>query len=142
MHDAHSVPWSSSWALWVLGVAAWTEGNAPQASSYARECLRLKQQLNDMVGMAMSIELLAWSAVNQDAEGAARLLGASHTLWREIGRPLFGFAPYVARHRASEEQVREVLGPKAFDAAFEDGNSLTHHQAISYALRESNDLLS
>lgn len=142
MYDSYSVPWSSSWALWVLGLAAWTEGNAQQAGSYARECLRLKQQINDLVGMAMAIELLAWSAVDQDAESAARLLGASHTLWREIGRPLFGFAPYVAQHRASEDQARKVLGPHAFDAAFEGGNSLTHHQAISYALGESRDRVS
>ncbi|WP_237710753.1 ATP-binding protein [Saccharopolyspora spinosa] len=139
MRDAYGVPWSGSWALWVLGLVAWTEGNAEQASSYARECLRLKQQLNDLVGMAISIELLAWSAVDQDAESAARLLGASHTLWREIGRPLFGFPPYVARHRASEEQARMVLGSRAFDVAFEDGNSLTCDQAISYALGESRD---
>ncbi|MEV0701048.1 NB-ARC domain-containing protein [Saccharopolyspora sp. NPDC050389] len=142
MRDQYSVPWSSSWALWVLGAAAWTEGDTRQASAYARECLRIKQQLNDLVGVVLSIELLAWSAVGQDAESAARLLGASHTLWREIGQPLFGFAPYVARHRASEEQARKALGPQAFDAAFEDGNNLTHHQAISYALRESNDRVS
>ena len=139
MHGPFGAPWSRSWALWVLGVAAWTEGDPQQASFYARECLRVKQHLNDLVGVALSLELLAWSSSDQNAERTARLLGAGHALWRQIGRPLFGFAPYVNRHQVSEQHARKILGPQAFDTAFQKGHDLTLYQAMSYALQESED---
>jgi non-specific serine/threonine protein kinase len=142
MPEASRVPWSRSWALWVLGAAAWSEGDARQAGTYARECLRIKQELNDLVGVALAIELLAWSVTGQGAERTARLLGASHTLWQEIGKPLFGFTPYVTRHQLSEEQARKTLGAQAFEAAFESGTKLSLHEATTYALQESEDPVS
>ncbi len=140
MRAPYSVPWSRSWAMWVLGVAAWTDGDTRQACSYARECLRIKQHLNDLVGVALSVELLAWAATEQDAGRTARLLGVSHTLWSEIGTPLFGFAPYLTRHHVSEEQARKALGPQAFEDAFEDGRKLTVPEATSYALHETEEV--
>ncbi|WP_249124040.1 ATP-binding protein [Saccharopolyspora erythraea] len=139
LRPPYKVPWSRSWALWVLGVAAWTDGDTRRAGSYARECLRIKQHLNDLVGVALSVELLAWAATEHDADRTARLLGASHTLWSEIGTPLFGFAPYVTRHHVSEEQARKTLGPRAFEDAFEDGRKLTVPEVTSYALQQSEE---
>jgi DNA-binding NarL/FixJ family response regulator len=69
-----------------------------------------------------------------DHPRSARLAGAAHRIWRELGRTGFGsrlFRKWVAE---ASEQTRGELGERAYQAAYQAGWNLTPDAAIAYAL--------
>jgi predicted ATPase/DNA-binding CsgD family transcriptional regulator len=64
---------------------------------------------------------------------AARLFGAAQAIRQRTG--VVRFQVYDAGYAASVEGVRNALGEKQFDAAWEDGAALSTDEAIAYAQR-------
>jgi non-specific serine/threonine protein kinase len=135
--EARGESWARSWVLWVLALARWRQGDLPQASTHARESLRLKRILDDQLGLPSCIGLLAGFAIaDGDATRAAFMFGASEKMWEPIGVPVFGWGTFRDWSEQWRARAREALGQQAFEAACERGRRLTAEEALAYALGE------
>ncbi|NUR29108.1 MAG: AAA family ATPase [Catenulispora sp.] len=130
--------WLLSYALWGHGFLELIHGNLAQAEKDLCEALRIKRRFNDTLGLALVLDVLAWTTVAKgNSERAAVLLGSASQLWRTIGAPLFGSKHMLAQREQFEEAAREAVGPAAFDAAFARGTGLTVEEAIALAVGET-----
>jgi non-specific serine/threonine protein kinase len=129
--------WALSSALYALARVEWRQGQLGLATAYAREGLRIKQTFNDIVGIVLLVEQLAWIAASSgEGKRAAVLLGAAHRIWPTVGLPLFRSRYHIAAHEECEAGARRALGDLTFEAAFRYGTGLTLTQTVAYALDE------
>ena len=130
--------WTLSYAQHAMAYAAWRLARLDDAARYARECLRIKEQFADQMGIAHVIELLAWITAPTDRpERAATLLGAARQAWQSFGLPLFGSPVFGDAQEACADRLRHELGTARFEAAFQTGIGLTPDRAVAYALGEA-----
>ncbi|MGE3744927.1 MAG: LuxR C-terminal-related transcriptional regulator [Sphingomonadaceae bacterium] len=105
--------WCRSYALWCEGVAQFMLANWEKAQAAACESIRLKQPLNDQLGILLVGELLAWiSTARGDAIRTAELIGALSSFWSGSGSAFMGF-PKIAEQRAKTEAVIRLNVPGA-----------------------------
>jgi len=129
--------WHRGYALWTYSFAMLRRGELERADELAREALRLKRQMDDPVGAIWCLYTLAWIAADEhDHVRAAVVLGAATTLQRTLRIPGLPGPDTVVRQEEYGERVRQELGPREFNRAFEDGARLDLAAAISYALGE------
>jgi non-specific serine/threonine protein kinase len=129
--------WTRSWALWVLAVARWRQGDVRQAGEHAKESLRLKRVLDDKLGLPCCIGLLgAFAIADGETSRAAFLFGMSEKMWEPIGEPIFGWGTFRDWSEQWKARARKVLGQQAFEAACERGRQLTAGAALADALGE------
>jgi non-specific serine/threonine protein kinase len=129
--------WLLSYAIWGLGFVALARGQLDQADVHLRDSLRIKRFFHDTLGLALALDVLAWTAAARgEGERAAVLLGGASQLWRTFGAQLFGSKHLMTRREQFEEQARQILGDHAFDAAFARGSDLTVDETLTYALQE------
>ncbi|HEX6342063.1 ATP-binding protein [Umezawaea sp.] len=129
--------WATAYATWVLSMCTFTRGDLGRSEELARECLRVKRTFNDLLGLVLAIEVLAWNAAERGAaERAATLLGAAHQIWQSVGYPLFGSCHFGAPHGACERAAIDVLGDRAFGRALRRGMAFGLGEAVAYALEE------
>jgi predicted ATPase/DNA-binding CsgD family transcriptional regulator len=135
---AHGESWIRADTLFAQGLAHWQAGERSSADALARQAIRLLQPLNDRWGIALCVELVAWSAAAASQfERAAQLLGILQSLWESIGGALLG-APFMAEaHQRCEKEVRAALPAKVFDQAFRRGAESTLEAALASVLQES-----
>jgi non-specific serine/threonine protein kinase len=135
---AHYVgKWSNSrWfpsASCTLGLAVWRLGEPQRAATLLGDGLRHAWEMGDREWMGVALNYLASIACEQQAyERAARLLGATATLWNELGT-----APWPTSRDDHEQSVctaRAALGEQGFAAAFEQGRAMTLDAAVQDAL--------
>ena len=132
--EEHGELWALSWAMWVCGLARWTQGEWRESAVALDASLRAKHALNDRLGMSACVELLAWAAVEEgDLYRTARLLGASHMLWASIGGRLFGSAALIGHRDAYEERTRRALGERVFEREYGIGERFATPEIIAYA---------
>ncbi|GDY31529.1 hypothetical protein GTS_31620 [Gandjariella thermophila] len=132
---------SRSYALWALGFARWSQGDADAAAGLIEDALRAKRSLGDPWGIGLCLETLAWTAAAQHRPvRAARLLGASAARWQSFGaaQPTLGLL--VANHRRCVAAIRHALGERTFDTSFDQGRRLSVQQAVEYALHDRVDV--
>ncbi|MCE7002128.1 LuxR C-terminal-related transcriptional regulator [Kibdelosporangium philippinense] len=136
--ERHGEQWARAYTLYGVTVAEWRLGKVARAIAYAKESMRIVHAFNDIFGMAMFVEQLAWvHGAAGEAERAAVLLGVAHRIWPLTGtKPLMGSPPFLAAREACEQQARRTLGDHAFQAAFDRGTTLELDQAVAYALDE------
>lgn len=124
-----------SWTWVYLGLAALLDGRLPEAEALVKDALIRKRALGDTLGIVLAVEVLAWAALaNHDAERAARLLAAAEAMSKPLGTHLAGHQRPLEWHAQYVQQAREVLGPRAFDAAARHGRQLTTDEVVDYAL--------
>ena len=129
--------WLLSYAIWGLGFVALARGQLEQADVHLRDSLRIKRFFHDTLGLALALDVLAWTtAARGEGERAAVLLGGASQLWRTFGAQLFGSKHLMTRREQFEEQARQILGDHGFDAAFARGSDLTVDETLTYALQE------
>ena len=132
LSEAASERWCAALARWVEALVQWRLGRGARARTYARDVLRLKEPFGDRMGMAMSVEVVAWAeAETGDATAAARLLGAVQTALDSIGAALFGHLQ--EDHDRCLARTRETLGDTAFRRAFDEGTVLRFDEAVALA---------
>jgi non-specific serine/threonine protein kinase len=130
--------WYSAWALWGLGAAAWRRGDFDRANGLLRQSLLFWEGLNERMGAALCVEVLAWIAASgRQHERAAILLGAATGLLQAISTTLDGYQHLVGHHQECKRQARRALGEAAFQAAYDRGLELPADDAIAYALQQS-----
>ncbi|MFF3644865.1 ATP-binding protein [Streptomyces sp. NPDC002564] len=134
--EDHGERWALAYALYVLGYAAWTRGEADAARELLTESLALDHRFHDLLGTVLSIELLAlFTATEGDPEEAAVLQGAASGIWGSVGLPLFGSVHFGGPHAVCEEQARRALGDERYEACVRTGAGLGLDAAVSRALR-------
>ena len=127
--------WCAAMARWTLALVAWHEGRTAAVRSSAQEVLRLKEPFGDRLGMAMCLEVLAWSSeAEQRHEEAARLLGAVGAALDSVGGGLF--RTLQEGHDACVARTRGALGEQGFDRLVADGAALRFEDAVALALGE------
>ncbi|MCE7007020.1 LuxR C-terminal-related transcriptional regulator [Kibdelosporangium philippinense] len=135
--DAHGEQWARAYAIYVLALVALSRGEYGQATVHGLECLRTVRVFNDLLGIALAIEVLAWIAVADGLpERAGILLGAAGRIWPSVGFPMFGSTFFGAPHQQCATATRQALGEHGFDAAVRRGRAYDREQAIAYALDE------
>jgi predicted ATPase/DNA-binding CsgD family transcriptional regulator len=137
--QAHGEQWTLSYVLYALALAEWSRAETRQASEHARASLRLKRQFDDLLGIALVVEVLAWAAAAEgESVRAARLLGASRELWPTTGSlPLFGFKRLTEASAEAVDKVLHDLGRQRFDATFAAGGKLGMAELVEFALGET-----
>jgi non-specific serine/threonine protein kinase len=133
--DQYGERWMRSYSDYVRALAELRRDAVTTATRYARDALRAKRALRDHVGVALSLDLLASAAARHDGVRAARLLGAAHQAWRNLGQSQLGSPDLVAARAAGERQARATIGDR-YEAIFAEGLRLDLEAAIAYALDE------
>ncbi|MFF9626098.1 ATP-binding protein [Streptomyces griseosporeus] len=134
--DDHGERWARAYALFVLGYAAWAEGDLPGARSLLSACLSDAHGFHDLLGSVLAVELLALVTASEgDAAEAAVLQGAASRIWPSVGLPLFGSAYYNAPHELCEATARGQLGDERYEECLRRGRLLGREAAVTRALR-------
>jgi non-specific serine/threonine protein kinase len=129
----HGDQWCAGLARWTQALVVWREGRTSRVRYYARQVLRLKEPFGDRLGMAMSMEVVAWAeAAAGRHERAAVLLGAVETALASIGGSLFRHL--LDDHDRCVAEVRAALGAAAYDDAARRGGALEFDEAVTLAL--------
>ncbi|WP_051871562.1 ATP-binding protein [Streptomyces sclerotialus] len=127
--------WARAWGDYTRALAALGLGRTEEAAAHARAALDGKRPFHDSLGIAMTIDLLASTAVASGcAERAARLLGIAERIWHTIGTPQMGSPELVAARSACEAQARRLIGDDAYRTAFRSGYATAPAAGIAYAL--------
>jgi len=135
--ERENADWSMSYALWVVGMYTWRNGDPRAATTMIRDGIRLKLPYGDGLGIAQCMEVLAWTTADQrQDERGAELLGAAQAVWRSIGTSLRGLGYMADFHDQCEARLRRGLGDEGFTRAYARGAELTPEAAAAYALDE------
>ncbi|WAM19020.1 protein kinase domain-containing protein [Rhodococcus sp. JS3073] len=122
---------------WAYGLAQWQEDKPSPATTALEQGLRLSRLADDPVGSARCMQALAWIAASGNrAERAAVLTGAADVLWQQMGVPAITFTKMQIYQDNCVHRAHNVLGDKAFELAFQHGNTLSFDAAVAYALGE------
>ncbi|MEU6843408.1 LuxR C-terminal-related transcriptional regulator [Streptomyces sp. NPDC046716] len=134
--------WARSWALWVKSVGLWLRGDKEGRDASvdcAREGIRCKAALHDVMGLAHFLEGLAWHAAGlRHFERVAVLQGAADALWRRAAKEARFAIPVLHElHDAAAREAREALGADGYHESFTEGGKLSPEAAVDAALRQS-----
>jgi serine/threonine-protein kinase PknK len=117
------------------GIAATMRGDWETGTSFLRQALGLKRDLDSPIGLAQVEEALAIAAsVGDDYERAAMLLGSARAIWDAIGAGVSAFSPLTDRRLEEEERARRVLGAHTFDLAYGRGQELPIADGVAFGL--------
>jgi non-specific serine/threonine protein kinase len=134
MSQVHGERWFRAHALWILGMARWQEGDNRRATALEQRCIRLKTEFDDLLGVCVAIEVLAWVAATERAERAAALFGGLTKIWQVTGLSRLSYLDDL--HDQSQTLARQALGDHAYEKAFRRGSELSPDEVVGYALEE------
>ncbi|MFE0471271.1 ATP-binding protein [Streptomyces sp. NPDC058947] len=135
--ERHGEQWVRSYLLRMLALAHTVRGDRARAEEHAREALRLKLAVHDVIGIALTLDLLASIAVGHgDHEHAAVLLGGADRVWADIDAGRWGAPALTSARRDSEQRAGRALGREAFERAHRRGAALALAELVGHALRE------
>ncbi len=132
--------WHRAYVLLALGIEVWRQGDVIRATSLERESLRYNQRLNDQVGVALNLQVLALAAASAGQPArAAGLFGALDALNRALGVSLTGYTHLSAYQDRCVRELAATLGEDAYARAFAEGAERGYDHAIAVALQEEPD---
>ncbi|MFF7866969.1 ATP-binding protein [Streptomyces qaidamensis] len=135
--ERHGEQWVRSYVLRMLALAHTVRGDWTRAQRHAREALRLKLAVHDVIGIALTLDLLASIAARSGApEDAALLLGGADRVWADIDTGRWGSHTLNSARRDSEERTVRDLGREAFERAHRRGGALGLRELAGHALQE------
>lgn len=135
LSEARGEVWTRAWGDGIRSSVDLARGEIESAIAHARASLMVKHQLGDTLGMAMCIDTLAQAALAAGgADHAARLLAAGRRIWDMCGPPQIGSPELRAARDLCEQQARDLIGDRAYDAAFNEGSQLGLDAALGLAL--------
>ncbi|MFE6521371.1 LuxR C-terminal-related transcriptional regulator [Streptomyces sp. NPDC057794] len=135
--ERHGEQWVRSYVLRMLALAHTVRGDWARAERHARDALRLKCAVHDVIGIALTLDLLASIATRRGAhEHAAVLLGGADRVWADIDAGRWGARTLTSARRDSEERAARALGREAFERAHRRGGALALTELAGHALRE------
>ncbi|MEV2245950.1 AAA family ATPase [Streptomyces sp. NPDC049970] len=131
----HGERWAMAYALYVLAYGALHAGLSGRARRMLGEALSIAHAFHDLLGTALSLELLALVTVTEgDAAEAAVLQGAADRIWPSVGLPLFGSVHYGRPRARCEELARTELGDARYESQRRSGRRLDAKAAVARAL--------
>ncbi len=135
--EEHREHWHRAYAMTALGVQAWRESDLREAATLEQKALRCLDELDDLAGAGLSLEVLAWTAASdRQFERAARLFGVLDRVWHAVDAPLSEFGYLRRYHDECAALTLEAMGETAFQTAFKRGAKMSYGEAIRYALQE------
>ncbi|MFJ8051473.1 LuxR C-terminal-related transcriptional regulator [Streptomyces luteogriseus] len=135
--ERHGEQWVRSYVLRILALAHAVRRDWPRAERHGREALRLKLAVHDVIGIALTLDLLASIAAERGAhEHAAVLLGGADRVWADIDTGRWGSHTLNSVRRDSEERSAPALGRDAFERAHRRGHGLGLAELVGHALQE------
>ncbi|MGX1622823.1 ATP-binding protein, partial [Streptomyces sp. NPDC055506] len=135
--ERHGEQWVRSYVLRILALAHTVRRDWPRAERHAREALRLKHAVHDIIGIALTLDLLASIAAERGAHRhAALLMGGADRVWADIDTGRWGAHTLNSVRRDSEEQACRALGRDAFERAHRRGGGLGLAELVGQALQE------
>ncbi|WP_413253319.1 LuxR C-terminal-related transcriptional regulator [Streptomyces violaceus] len=135
--ERHGEQWVRSYVLRILALAHTVRRDWPRAERHAREALRLKHAVHDIIGMALTLDLLASIAGERGAHRhAALLMGGADRVWADIDTGRWGAHTLNSVRRDSEERACRALGRDAFERAHRRGGGLGLAELVGQALQE------
>ncbi len=115
--------------LYALANLEIREGRHTEAMNHLRESLQLHDRLGDGWGMFLALAGMAAAAADQDAEQAARLLGASEAVRSRLGiQMLHSVRP---DHDDLVHRVRAAVGPGRFEALWRKGHAWSRPELLA-----------
>ena len=129
--------WLMSYVVFGEAFIDFQKGHYAQALDLARQAVVIKRFFGDALGLAISLDLIAWiHAAEGRGEEAATLLGAAARIWDSVGTRLFGSERWMVPRERATEQCVALLGTARFDAAFKHGEGLSREAALARAVNE------
>ncbi|KUN84581.1 ATP-binding protein [Streptomyces griseoruber] len=136
----HGEQWVLSYGERILALAHAVKGDGERAEAHAREALRLKLAVHDVVGIGLTLDLLARIAADRGAHRrAALVLGGADRAWTDVDRDRWGAACLNATRRAAEDRVREAIGAAAYRRAYDRGTALALPELAARVLDDTGD---
>ncbi|MFJ9119548.1 ATP-binding protein [Streptomyces sp. NPDC102394] len=133
--ERHGEKWMRAYADYLLARTELVRGDHEAARRRSLAALEVKRRLNDRLGTAMCLDVIAAAAVAAGhAERGARLLGLAQQQWNTLGQPQLGLPEWVAEREKCEREARGAIGPGAYETAYEEGRALAWDMGIAYAL--------
>ncbi|GGT14676.1 LuxR family transcriptional regulator [Streptomyces tanashiensis] len=122
------------WALAGRAIAEYGVGDHQAVIRYARECIRIARDYDNVIAVATAYLLLVRSWVAEgDFERAAELLGARRRVCEELGVPALNEEQSLLND-ALATQLKAKLGGRTFEAAVARGYAFDFDAAIDHAL--------
>ncbi|MGW3128145.1 ATP-binding protein [Streptomyces sp. NPDC001123] len=135
--EAHGEDWVRSYVLRILALAHAVRADWRRAEPHAREALRRKRDVHDVIGIGLTLDLLARIADGLGAaERTAVLLGGADRVWSDIDHDRWGSAALNSARRDCETHARAALGPGAYERAYGRGGASGLAEVVAYALDE------
>ncbi|MFC8433175.1 ATP-binding protein [Streptomyces sp. NPDC057253] len=135
--EEHGEEWVRSYVLRMLALAHTVKQDWPRAERYARDALRLKLAVHDVIGLALTLDLAARIAAERSAcERAAVLLGGADRAWTAVDQGRWGSKALNSARRETESRARCALGRAAFTSSYDRGAGLSLSELVGYALQE------
>ncbi|MCI3272764.1 ATP-binding protein [Streptomyces cylindrosporus] len=133
--EEHGEEWVLSYVLRQLALAHAVKEDWEEAERHARDALRLKLAVSDVIGIGLTLDLLAQTAARRGAfERAAVLLGGADRVWADVDRFRWGSKALGATRRDSEVRARGAMEPTVFEKAYECGAALGMEGVVGYAV--------
>ncbi|MFD3499525.1 ATP-binding protein [Streptomyces sp. NPDC058678] len=135
--EEHGEEWVRSYVLRILALAHTVKRDWPRAERHAREALRLKLAVHDVIGIALTLDLAALIATQGGAhERAAVLLGGADRVWTAVDRDRWGAQTLITTRLDSERRALDAIGRSPFRQAYDRGAGLDLAEIVGYALQE------
>ncbi|MER7476991.1 LuxR C-terminal-related transcriptional regulator [Streptomyces sp. NPDC126510] len=135
--ERHGEQWVRSYVLRILALAHTVRGDWHRAERHARAALRLKLAVHDVIGIALTLDLLASiAAARGDHDHAAVLLGGADRVWADIDTGRWGSHTLNSVRRDTEERAARALGREAFERAHRRGGALSLAELAGQELQE------
>jgi predicted ATPase/DNA-binding CsgD family transcriptional regulator len=138
--ESRAESFHTGFSAMALGIGWWKQGDLTAAETQMAQSLRSIRRLGDTLTSSWSLEVTAWIAAGRaDHRRAATLLGAATALADAMGTRAANWPDLLTYHEQSQEKVRNALGERDFNAAFDHGYRLSLDEAMAYALAEQPD---
>ncbi|MEU6063313.1 MULTISPECIES: ATP-binding protein [Streptomyces] len=138
--ERHDEEWVRSYVLRILALAHAVRKDWRRAEPYACQALRLKLDVHDVIGIGLTLDLLALLAAGSGAaERAAVLLGGADRVWSDIDRDRWGSEALNSARRDCETRVRAAVGQRTYERAYGRGAALGLGEIVAYALHDPQD---
>nr|WP_218681017.1 protein kinase [Rhodococcus qingshengii] len=125
-----------SYALCAMALVQWRLGSRSLAIELLEQGLGLARTVDDPVGCANCIELLAWIVSFSEPVRASTLMGAAEALGRTAGSSAVFIPNLLVHHDECERETRRALTATGFEKARKHGMGMALNSAVAYALGE------
>ncbi|MFE9696137.1 ATP-binding protein [Streptomyces sp. NPDC006270] len=127
--------WARAYADHQLALIHLLQGRPRHAESHARAMLASKHELQDSLGIALGLDLLAGSIAAQgNGVAAARASGTGHAYWRMIGHPHRGTPELGAIREQWELLARRAAGDSAYERAYRRASADDAERGLAHVL--------